>query len=115
MGAIRDFIEFLKDAFAVTSAVLTSKWIWIIIGFGLYFVIQPLLMLAISPLTVLILPAGLIVYLLWEDNRRTKSQYSMKKPVIETTKWDVTSSVDNYIKTLTRVQILDEDREKDRE
>jgi hypothetical protein len=115
MGAIRDFIEFIKDAFAVTGAVLTSKWIWIIIGFGLYFIIQPLLMLAISPLTILILPAALIIYLILSEDKRTSTQYSLKKNRIDTTQWNVSKSVDEYIKTITKTQILDENREKDRE
>ena len=114
---MRDFIEFLKDAFAITGAVLTSKWIWLMIGCGVYFIFQAYLLFLppLGPLSILVLPAGLIVYLLWDDNRRTKSQYSMKKPMIETTKWNVTGSVDEYIKTLTKTQILDENREKDRE
>lgn len=115
MGVIRDFIDFIEDAFAITGAVLTSKWIWIMIGFALYFLIQPLLMFAISPLTVLILPAALIIYLILSEDKRTSIQYSLKKKSIDTTQWNVSKSVDEYIKTITKTKILDENREKDRE
>ena len=108
------FIDDLKDIFGIAYAVLSSPIIWGIIALAVYFIFQMYLML-IAPLTILILPAGLIIYLLWEDNRRMKSQYGMKKPVVETTKWDVSKSLDNYIKTLTKAQILDEDRKKDME
>jgi len=115
MGAIRDFIDFLKDAFTISGAVLTSKWIWMMVGFAVYFIIQPLLMLAISPLTVLILPAALIIYLIVNEDKRTAAQYNLKKKVVDTTQWNVTKSVDEYIKTITKTQILDENREKDKE
>jgi hypothetical protein len=115
MGAIRDFIDFMKDAFTVTGVVLSSKWIWLMVGCGLYFILQAWLMLAISPLVVLIVPAILIVYLILSEDKRTAAQYSLKKKVVDTTQWNVSSSVDEYIKTLTKVQILDETRQKDSE
>jgi uncharacterized membrane protein len=115
MGALRDFVDFMKDAFTITGAVLSSKWIWVMVGFGLYFILQIWLMLAISPLVVLILPAILIVYLIMSEDKRDAARYSLKKKVVDTTQWNVSSSVDEYIKTITKVQILDEDRQKDRE
>jgi hypothetical protein len=115
MGAVRDFIDFVKDAFGITGAVLTSKWIWLMVGFGLYFILQAWLMLAISPLAVLVLPAVLIIYLIVNENKRTAAQYSLKKKVVDTTQWNVSSAVDEYIKTITKVPILDENRQKDRE
>ena len=115
MGALRDFIDFLKDAFTITGVVLTSKWLWLIVGFGVYFILQAWLMLAISPLVLLILPAILIIYLIMNEDKRTAARYSLKKQVVDTTKWDVPKSVDEYVKTITKVSILDEDRQKDRE
>ena len=115
LGAIRDFIDFLKDAFTITGAVLTSKWLWLMVGFGVYFVLQAWLMLAVSPLALLILPTVLIVYLIINEDKRTAARYSLKKQVVDTTKWDVPKSVDEYVKTLTKVPILDEDRKKDME
>jgi hypothetical protein len=115
MGAIRDFIDFMKDAFAITGVVLTSKWLWLMVGFGVYFVLQIWLMLAISPLVLLILPAILIVYLIMSEDKRMATQYSLKKKVIDTTQWNVSKSVDEYIKTITKAPILNEDREKDME
>jgi predicted tellurium resistance membrane protein TerC len=113
MGAIRDFIDFMKDAFAITGTALTSKWLWLMVGFGVYFVLQAWLMLAISPLTLLVMPGCLIVYLLWDEHRRIKPL--LKKPQVETINWNVSANVDNYIKTLTKAQILEEDRKKDYE
>ena len=115
MGAIRDFIDFMKDAFAITGVVLTSKWLWLMVGCGVYFTLQAWLMLAISPLVLLILPAILIVYLIVNEDKRMATQYSLKKKIVDTTKWNVSKSVDEYIKTITKVQILDEDRQKDME
>jgi len=115
LGAIRDFVDFMKDAFTITGAVLTSKWLWLMVGFGVYFVFQAWLMLAVSPLALLILPTALIVYLIINEDKRTAARYSLKKQVVDTTKWDVQKSVDEYMKTLTKVPILDEDRKKDME
>ena len=115
MGALRDFIDFMKDAVGITGAVLTSKWLWLMVGFGVYFVLQAWLMVAISPLVLLILPAILIVYLIVSEDKRTASRYSLKKKVVDTTQWNVSKSVDEYVKTITKVPILDEDRQKDME
>jgi hypothetical protein len=115
VGALRDFVDFMKDAFAITGTVLSSKWLWLMVGFGLYFILQIWLMLAISPLLVLVLPAILIVYLIMSEDKRDVARYSLKKKVVDTTQWNVSSSVDEYIKTITKVQILDEDRQKDME
>jgi len=106
--------EDIEEIFGIAWTVLTSKWVWLTAAFGAYFVFQ-LYFMMVQPLSILILPAGLIIYILWEDNRRTKSQYGIKKPIVETTKWDVSANLDNYIKTLTKVPILDEDRKKDME
>lgn len=115
MGAIRDFIDFMKDAFAITGMVLSSKWLWLMVGCGLYFILQAWLMLAISPLVLLVLPGVLIVYLIVNEDKRTATQYSLKKKVIDTTQWNVSKSVDEYIKTITKTPILNEDRQKDME
>ncbi len=104
--------EWLEENLGIVGTVLTTKWLWIMVAFGVYFIFQMYLIL-VSPLLILILPAGLIIYLLWDSGRRDKAQYGLKKPVVETTKWDVSNSVDNYIKTITKVQILDENRKKD--
>jgi hypothetical protein len=115
MGVIRDFIDFVKDAFAITGTVLTSKWLWLMVGFGLYFILQAWLMLVISPLILLVLPAILIIYCIVNEDKRTAAQHSLNKKVVDTTQWDVPKSVDAYIKTITKVSILDEDRQKDSE
>jgi hypothetical protein len=115
MGAIRDFIDLIKDAFAITGIVLSSKWLWLMVGFGVYFILQVWLMLAISPLVLLILPAILVVYLIMSEDKRMAAQYSLKKQVVDTTQWNVSKSVDEYIKTITKVPILDENRQKDME
>ena len=115
MGALRDFIDFMKDALAISGGVLTSKWLWLMLGFGVYFLLQAWLMLAISPLAILVLPAILVIYLIVTEDKRTASQYSLKKKVFDTTQWNVSKSVDEYVKTITKVPILDEDRQKDME
>jgi len=115
MGAIRDFIDFMKDAIDITGVVLSSKWLWLMVGFGLYFVLQMWLMLAISPLVLLILPAVLIIYMILNEDKRTAAQYSLKKQVVDTAQWNVSKSVDEYVKTITKAQILNEDRQKDME
>jgi len=85
------------------------------IGFGMYFLFQTWLMLAVSPLTLLIMPGILIVYLIVSENKRTAAQYSLNKKVVDTTEWNVSTAVDQYIKTITKVPILNEDREKDKQ
>jgi hypothetical protein len=115
MGAIRDFVDFLKDAFSITGIVLTSKWLWLTVGCAVYFLLQAWLMLAVSPLVLLVLPGILIVYLIVNEDKRNTTRYSLKKKVVDTTQWNVSKSVDEYVKVVTKVPILDENRQKDKE
>lgn len=105
MGAIRDFIDFIKDAFWISKLTISSPWLWLMMGFGVYIILMPWMMLAISPLSVLILPAILVVYLIVSEDKRLASQYSLKKKdgtAQGAVKWNVQKSVDEYMQLLNR-------------
>ena len=116
MGAIRNFVEFIKDAFWVTRLTLASPWLWLCIGFGLFICVQPLLLLT-YPLAVLVVPAMLIVYLIISEDKRLATQYALKKKGgVETAgavKWDVKRSVDEYMQILNKRVLAEDTREKD--
>lgn len=114
MGAIRDFIDFIKDAFWIGKLTISSPWLWLMIGFGVYIILMPMMMLAISPLSVLILPAILVVYLIISEDKRLATRYSLKKKdgtAQGAVKWNVQKSVDEYMQILNkRTMILRPDR-----
>jgi hypothetical protein len=118
LGRIRDFIDFIKDAFWITRLALSSPWIWLCVGFGLFIIIQPLLLLT-YPVAVLIVPAILIVYLLMSEDKRLAAQYGLKKKEGVTTagavKWDVKRSVEEYMQILNKRVMVDDARKKDAE
>jgi len=118
LGRIRDFVDFIKDAFWITKLTVTSPWIWLCVGFGLFICIQPLLLFT-YPLAVLIVPAILIVYLILSEDKRLAAQYGLKKKEgVETAgavKWDVKRSVDEYLQILNKRVLADDTRKKDAE
>lgn len=118
MGAVRDFINFLKDALWISKLTVTSPWLWLMLGFGVYICIMPWMMLAIHPATVLIVPAILIIYLVVSEDKRVATQYSLKKKegtASGAVKWDVTKSVDEYMQVINKRITFDEDRREDLE
>jgi hypothetical protein len=118
LGAIRDFIDFIKDAFLISKLTITSPWLWLMIGFGLYIVIMPWMMFFIHPLSVLIVPAILIVYLIVSEDKRLATQYSLKKKdgsMPGAVKWNVKKSVEEYIQILNKRTMIEDGREEDLE
>ena len=119
MGAIRDFIDFIRDAFWISKLTITSPWLWLMVGFGAYICIMPWMMFAIHPLSVFIIPAILIVYLIMSEDKRLAAQYALKKkdgltPGAVT--WNVKKSVDEYMLLLNkRTMILTPDSEPEEE
>jgi hypothetical protein len=108
MGVIRDFINFIKDALWVTKLCFTSFWFWLPVLFGVYIIMQMWLALAIHPLTLLILPACLIVYMILTEDKRIAQQYGLKKNGTENMgaiRWNVDKSVDEYMQILNKRQM----------
>jgi hypothetical protein len=119
MGAIRDFIDFIKDALWISKLTIASPWLWLMIAFGVYITLMPWMMFAIHPLSVLIVPAILIVYLIVSEDKRLAAQYSLKKKDGSTpgaVHWNVKKSVDEYMQLLNkRTMILTPDQGPDEE
>jgi hypothetical protein len=115
MGAIHDFLDFIKDAFWISKLTITSPWLWLMLGFGVYICIMPWMMLAIHPATVLVVPGVLIVYLVISEDKRVATQYGLnkKEDAAGAVKWDVTKSVDEYMQVLNKRITFDEDRRED--
>jgi len=110
MGALRDFIEFIKEAFWITKVCFTSFWFWLPVLFAVYIIFQMYLAVAIHPVTLLILPAALIIYMIiWED-KRIAAQYGLKKKGTQTQTpgaivWNVNKSVDEYLQIVNKRQM----------
>jgi len=130
MGALRDFIEFIKEALWITKVCFTSFWFWLPVVFAVYIIFQMYLALAVHPLTLLIVPAGLIIYMIIAEDKRLAAQYALKKKGSTTTTttgsivWDVNKSVGEYLQILNKRQMalsdlpkrkLDEVREETEE
>jgi len=63
------FEEILEILFIV-KVCLTSIWFWVPILYAVYSIFQIWILVYIHPLTILILPTALIVYLLILDKRK---------------------------------------------
>ncbi|MGQ9566396.1 MAG: hypothetical protein ACUVT5_07675 [Candidatus Bathyarchaeales archaeon] len=110
MGALRDFIEFIKEAFWITKVCFTSFWFWLPVLFATYIIFQMYLAVAVHPVTLLILPAALIIYMIiWED-KRIAAQYGLKKKGTQPQTqgaivWNVDKSVDEYLQIVNKRQM----------
>ena len=112
-----DFLEILL----IVKLCLTSFWFWLPVLYGGYLVLQIWLLVAVHPLTILIVPAILSAFLIVTREKRMKIQYGTgdekpKRPLdpysLTTTEkgsfsWDIQKALEEYEK-------MTKDREEDR-
>ena len=112
-----EFLEILL----IVKICFASFWFWLPVLYGGYVVLQIWLLVAVHPLTILILPAIVSTFLIVTREKRLKTQYGIEdgkpkrslSPCSLTTRerssssWDVEKALEEY-KRMTR------DKEEDR-
>jgi hypothetical protein len=101
--------ESIVEIFQIVRACLGSFWFWLPVGFAVLVYAQILMFFLINPLTILIVPAILSVYVIRQEKRRLHGRYGLTKdkeilasdPVglaahARSTQWDATKAVEEY-------------------
>jgi hypothetical protein len=116
--AIKDDV---LETVLIVKLCFTSFWFWLPILYGGYVVLQIWLLVAVHPLTILILPAIISTFLVITREKRMKAQYGIDDgkpkrsltPFSLTTRerasssWDVEKALEEYKKMM-------KDQEEDR-
>lgn len=109
LSGLRKFKGSVWDFLVIAKTCFTSIWYWIPVLFQAYMLFQFWLIFFVHPLTLLILPAVLVAYLLWREQKRSEIRYGLKKKLSSYsigTKVESRSKVelalDEYEKTIKR-------------
>lgn len=122
---LRSLKETIIELATVAKACLTTFWFWIPPIFAVYMWLQLWLMFFVHPLTLIIVPAILLIYSLISEDKRVKAMYGLesakKKNALDPFgatpqkitgfKWDVEKALENYEKTLKEKK----DKKKEKE
>lgn len=117
LKGLQSFKESFIEILMVVKVCLTSFWFWLPVLYCVYFYFQILLIFWVHPLTILILPLILSVYLILLQEKRVKAFYEINKvryisasepfgegPKVKPFKWKVEESVREYEKLLKEKQ-----------
>ena len=114
MQRLQDLKQTIIELAVLTKMCLTTFWFWVPPLFAAYMYLQLWMIFFIHPLTLMILPAILLVYSVVQENKRAKAMYgldvvkrkSAKDPLGEGPhefggfRWEIEKALDNYEKTL---------------
>lgn len=76
-GYLRQMKEDILETLLLIKICLTSFWFWLPIFYACYLFFQYWMLVNIHPLTIFILPAALIIYLLTQEDKRIKATYGI--------------------------------------
>ena len=112
---LRNLADSTIEILAIMKACLTTFWFWVPVLFSVSFYLNLLLMFAIHPLVILVLPIVLVVFALIQEEKRVKAQYGLddvrvlkashglgEGPVYERKTWDVEKAVKDYEESLKK-------------
>jgi len=111
---LQDLWQNLVELAVLTKMCLTTFWFWVPPLFAAYMYLQLWMIFFVHPLTLIILPAVLLVYGMAQENKRTRAMYGLEivkkksstDPLGERPhefggfKWEVEKALDNYEKTV---------------
>jgi len=114
---LQSFKESFDEILGIVRVCLTSFWFWFPVLYGVYFYLQIWLIFCVHPLTILILPLFLSIYLILQEEKRAKAFYDLHEskylsasrpigagPETKTFKWQVEESVKEYAELLKKKQ-----------
>jgi hypothetical protein len=106
--------ETIIELAVLAKMCLTTFWFWVPPLFAAYMYLQLWMIFFIHPLTLVILPAVLLIYSFVQENKRARAMYGLNivkrkaamDPLGDTPhefggfRWEVEKALDNYEKTL---------------
>lgn len=112
-------MEEIKDSVVeilwIIKTSLTTFWFWLPVLYAVYFYIQLWMIFFVHPLTILVLPALLGVYMVLEEKRREEAKYQLSSskslkqtgtvervPQIRFSKYDFEKNLERYRKFFQR-------------
>ena len=114
---LQSFKESFIEILAIVKVCLTSFWFWLPVLYCAYFYLQIWLIFYVHPLTILILPLLFSIYLILQEEKRTKAFYDLHEvkylsasrpigagPETKTFKWQVEESIKEYSELLKKKQ-----------
>jgi hypothetical protein len=112
---LRNLADSTIEILTIVKACLTTFWFWVPVLFSVSFYLNLLLMFAIHPLVILVLPIVLVVFAMIQEEKRVKAQYGLDEvrvlkashglgegPVYERKTWDVEKAVKDYEESLKK-------------
>ena len=117
MMVLKGLEEEIIDILAIIKACLTSVWFWIPVIYAIYFYMQIWLIFCVHPLTLLILPSILTVYLIMKEEERVKRYLKLNNvnvrylsashplgsgPEVKPFKWEVEKIIKEYEEILKK-------------
>lgn len=117
MAVLEELKEEIVDILALVKACLTSIWFWVPVIYAIYFYMQIWLIFCVHPLTLLILPSILTVYLIMKEEERAKRYFKLNNvnirylsashplgsgPEVKPFKWEVEKTIKEYEEMLKK-------------
>jgi len=115
MASLKKLKQDIVDIWIIVKACLTSIWFWIPVVYAMYFYMQIWLIFYIHPLTLIVLPSVLLVYLIIREEKRANRYYELHNikylsaarplgsgPEIKTSRWKVEETIKEYEKLLKK-------------
>lgn len=80
MNKLRSYKDSFFEVLWIAKNTLSTFWFWFPIVYMGYVFLQLWMMVFISPLTLALLPAILIIYGLRQEDKRTRSRWGLSRP-----------------------------------
>jgi hypothetical protein len=122
MGSWSELKDSFLEIFYLMTAVFTTIWFWIPVLFSALLYFQLWMMFFIHPVTVLVVPTILVVYMVLDEEKRVRAQYGLDQKKRKWRfhlfsleqeergfKWDQEKAIEQY------EQIIKKKQQKDRE
>ena len=124
MSAWSELKDSFLEIFYLMTAIFTTIWFWIPVLFSALLYFQLWMMFFIHPVTVLVVPIILVVYMVIDEERRVRAQYGLDQKKrkwgfhlfsLEQNekgfKWDQEKAIEQFEQIIKKKQ--QKDREKD--
>ncbi len=113
MKNLREMRDSFTEILIIAKTCLSTFWFWLPILYAACFYFQLWMIFFVHPITILILPLVLCLFMVLQEEKRVAAQYGLEKirrlspshglgaaPEVETFRWDVEKAVKEYEKSL---------------
>jgi len=112
-----EFKESVLEIMFIIKTIFTTIWFWVPVLFSGVIYLQLWMMFFIHPLTIVIVPSILLVYMIFDEERRIRAQYGLQEvkrfrgfhlfgpeTVEKGFKWDQEKAIEEYEKMAKKKQ-----------